>query len=49
MGYLLILPAFALFAVFFAYSLIQAVKYSLLDWDGVGAAAVCGAGELRRT
>ena len=36
-GYLLILPAMVLFAVFFIYSLGQAVHYSLLDWSGVGA------------
>ena len=35
MGYVLILPAVIFFAVFFAYSLIQAVRYSMLDWDGV--------------
>ena len=35
MGYVLILPALIFFAVFFAYSLIQAVRYSTLDWDGV--------------
>ena len=30
MGYVLILPAVIFFAVFFAYSLIQAVRYSTL-------------------
>ena len=35
MGYVLILPALIFFAVFFAYSLMQAVRYSTLDWDGV--------------
>lgn len=35
MGYLLIIPALLFFIVFFAYSLVQAVHYSTLDWDGV--------------
>lgn len=35
MGYILILPALLFFCVFFAYSLVQAVHYSTLDWDGV--------------
>lgn len=42
MGYLLIIPAFVLFIVFFAYSLGQAVNYSLLDWDGVGKQTFIG-------
>lgn len=36
MGYCLIIPAVVLFAIFFVYSLTQAVYYSTLDWDGVG-------------
>jgi len=47
MGYLLILPAFALFCVFFAYSLYRAVEYSLLDWDGVGAQVFVGLDNYR--
>lgn len=35
MGYILLVPALLFFAVFFGYSLIQAVHYSTLDWDGV--------------
>lgn len=35
MGYVLIIPALLFFIVFFAYSLVQAVHYSTLDWDGV--------------
>lgn len=42
MGYVLILPALIFFAVFFAYSLIQAVRYSTLDWDGVLQPAYVG-------
>ena len=35
MGYLLIIPAVVFFLIFFGYSLLQAVRYSTLDWDGV--------------
>ena len=35
MGYLLIIPAVVFFLIFFGYSLVQAVRYSTLDWDGV--------------
>jgi len=41
-GYLLILPAMVLFAVFFVYALEQAVKYSLMDWSGVGEMTYIG-------
>ena len=41
-GYALIVPAFLLFIVFFAYSLVQAFHYSLLDWDGVGKQVYIG-------
>jgi ABC-type sugar transport system permease subunit len=36
MGYILILPAMLLFAVFFIYSLEQAAVFSLMDWSGIG-------------
>ena len=36
MGYLLILPAMILFAVFFIYALGEAFRYSLMDWNGIG-------------
>lgn len=36
MGYLLILPAMILFAVFFIYALGEAFRYSLMDWNGLG-------------
>ena len=42
MGYLLLVPALILFAIFFAYSLFQAVNYSLLDWDGLGEQTFVG-------
>ena len=42
MGYVLILPALIFFVIFFAYSLVQAVHYSTLDWDGVMAPAYVG-------
>lgn len=41
-GYILIIPAIALFLIFFAYSLSQAFYYSLLDWDGVGEKTFIG-------
>lgn len=34
-GYVLLIPAVLFFVVFFGYSLIQAIRYSMLDWDGV--------------
>lgn len=43
MGYVLIIPAFIFFCVFFGYSLIQAIHYSTLDWDGVTQAVYVGA------
>lgn len=42
MGYILILPALILFAIFFVYSLIQAVYYSTLEWDGIGVQTSVG-------
>lgn len=42
MGYILLIPAFVFFIVFFGYSLIQAVHYSTLDWDGVTQAVYVG-------
>jgi raffinose/stachyose/melibiose transport system permease protein len=41
-GYLMILPALVLFAIFFVYSLVQAFHYSLLDWNGVGSSTFIG-------
>lgn len=35
MGYILIIPAVVFFCIFFAYSLMQALHYSTLEWDGV--------------
>lgn len=42
MGYVLLIPAVVFFCVFFGYSLIQAVYYSTLDWDGVMPATSVG-------
>lgn len=42
MGYVLLIPAIIFFAIFFGYSLIQAVRYSTLDWDGVMAPTYVG-------
>jgi raffinose/stachyose/melibiose transport system permease protein len=41
-GFVLILPAVALLAVFIVYPLIRAVGYSFLNWDGVGSATSAG-------
>mgnify|MGYP001371611933 CR=1 FL=1 len=46
-GYLMILPALALFAVFFVYCLVQAFHYSLLDWNGVGSSVFVGLSNYR--
>lgn len=43
MGYVLLIPAIVFFVVFFGYSLIQAVHYSTLDWNGVTQAVYVGA------
>lgn len=42
MGYVLLIPALIFFAVFFGYSLIQAVHYSALDWNGVTQSTYVG-------
>ena len=42
MGYVLLIPALIFFAVFFGYSLIQAVHYSTLDWNGVTQSTYVG-------
>lgn len=47
MGYVLLIPAVLFFAVFFGYSLVQAIHYSMLDWDGVTKAAFVGLGNYR--
>jgi raffinose/stachyose/melibiose transport system permease protein len=41
-GYLFLLPAIALFALFLLEPLAKAVQYSLQNWDGVGAARYVG-------
>jgi raffinose/stachyose/melibiose transport system permease protein len=42
MGYVLIFPAMLLFSVFFVYCLVQAGRYSLMNWSGVGAQVYIG-------
>lgn len=46
-GYLMIVPALVLFAIFFAYTLVQAFHYSLLDWNGVGSSTFVGLANYR--
>ena len=43
-GWLLALPALAFYAVFALWPLVGAVRYSLYDWNGVGAARWVGVG-----
>ena len=47
-GYLYLLPAFAVFAGFVLYPLGRAAWISLWDWDGLTAGHVGGARQLRR-
>lgn len=42
-GYLYILPALAVFVVFIVLPLLQSVRYSLYDWDGLSPATWAGA------
>ncbi|HZG86019.1 sugar ABC transporter permease [Paenibacillus sp.] len=41
-GYMLLVPALILFAVFFGFALFESIRYSLLDWDGVGKQSFIG-------
>lgn len=41
-GFLLILPALSLFSVFYVYSFIQAIRFALMDWSGVGEQTFVG-------
>lgn len=46
--YLMALPAFALFAVFFLYPLARSVGFSLTDWDGIRPPSFVGLANFRR-
>ncbi|AQT82770.1 sugar ABC transporter permease [Mycolicibacterium litorale] len=41
-GYLYVVPAFLVFAVFLGAPLVQTVQYSFYDWNGIGTATVAG-------
>ena len=41
-GYLYVLPAFAVFAIFLGAPLIQTVQYSFYNWNGIGTATIAG-------
>jgi len=41
-GLVWVAPAFATYAVFVLYPMLQSVQYSFYDWDGVGAATPAG-------
>ncbi|GAA4686264.1 carbohydrate ABC transporter permease [Frondihabitans cladoniiphilus] len=41
-GYLYVLPAFALFAVFLGVPTLQTLQYSFYDWDGISQATSAG-------
>ena len=35
-------PAFAMYAVFVLYPMLQSVQYSFYDWDGIGKSTIAG-------
>lgn len=41
-GYLYVVPAFLVFAVFLGAPLVQTAQYSFYDWNGIGTATVAG-------